>query len=315
MKKILLLMQCLLVCGVLHTQVLFEDVGLAVGLRFGNSVSNIGNGISFVDFNQDGWDDLTIGTNAGKFIDFYLNDRGTYRRILPLVNHKDEAKQILWVDYDNDADLDLFVASYDGLNRLYQNQGELQMVDVTQAVGLPMNTEYTFGATWGDFDRDGWLDLYFGNHKDVTPDKYNKLFRSNGDGTFSDISQTSKAADLNKVPYCSAFLDFNNDLWPDIYTANDKLTYNTLLMNQGNGHFYDVSDLSQSGLKMNAMCVNVGDFNNDGWQDIYITNTPIGNRLLQNTGPGAFERIAVFEEVAEQAGVGYYGHGWASNFL
>ncbi len=308
-------MQCLFLHMALPAQIFFEDVGFSIGLRYGNSVANIGNGISFVDFNQDGWDDLTIGTNAGKFIDFYLNDQGTFRRILPLVDHKDEAKQILWVDYDNDHDLDLFVATFQGVNRLYQNQGDLRLVDVTQKVGLPTDTEYTFGAIWGDYDRDGWLDLYFGNHKDVRPDKYNKLFRSNRDGTFTDVSTYSRTADLNKVPYCSAFLDFNNDMWPDIYTANDKLTYNTLLMNQGNGRFYDASELSNSGLRMNAMCVNVGDYNNDGWQDIYITNTPIGNRLIKNTGLAKFGDVVEFEEVAEEAGVAYYGHGWASNFL
>lgn len=297
------------------SQIHFDNKAQELGIRAFKTDFSIGNGVSFVDFNQDGWDDITIGTARGKFIDFYINEAGIFKRIFPLVTHRDESKQINWIDFDNDGDLDLFVASYDGPNRLYENLGELKLEDITEQAGLPMNDEYTHGAIWGDYDRDGWLDLYFGTHKDVIPDKYNKLFRNRGDKTFTDVSEYTNTSDLNKVPFCSGFIDINNDKWPDIYTANDKLTLNTLLFNKGNGSFSSVADLANAELKMNAMCVNMGDFNNDGWQDIYITNTPVGNKLLRNDGPTPQSRISKFTEVAEQAGVAYYGHGWASNFL
>ena len=298
-----------------QAQIHFENQAEQLGIRTLKTEFSIGNGVSFVDFNQDGWDDLTIGTPKGKFIDFYENQGGTFKRIFPLVTHRDESKQINWVDFDNDGDLDLFVATYDGPNRLYENLGALQLEDITERAGLPMQDEYTYGAVWGDYDRDGWLDLYIGSHKDVTPDKYNKLFRNQGDKTFRDVSTETNTADLDKVPFCSGFIDINNDLWPDIYTANDKLTYNTLLLNQRNGSFSPVGDLARADLRMNAMCVNMGDFNNDGWQDIYITNTPVGNKLLRNNGIQSGLNFPSFSEVAEAAGVGYYGHSWASNFL
>lgn len=296
-------------------QIHFDNQAEEMGIRSLKTEFSIGNGVSFVDFNQDGWDDLTIGSPKGKFIDFYENQGGSFKRIFPLVTHRDEAKQISWVDFDNDGDLDLFVASYDAPNRLYENLGALQFEDITEKAGLPMNDEYTYGAVWGDYDRDGWLDLYFGSHKDITPDKYNKLFRNLGDGSFVDVSAPTNTSDLNKVPFCSGFIDINNDMWPDIYTANDKLTYNTLLFNGGRGKFFPVGDLTNADLRMNAMCVNMGDFNNDGWQDIYVTNTPIGNKLLRNDGIPANFDLPTFSEVAEPAGVAYYGHSWASNFL
>lgn len=296
-------------------QIHFQNQAEQLGIVALKTDFSIGNGVSFVDFNQDGWDDLTIGTPKGKFIDFYQNQGGTFKRIFPLVTHRDESKQIIWVDFDNDNDLDLFVATYDGPNRLYENKGDLQFEDITEQSGLPLQDEYTYGAVWGDYNRDGWLDLYFGSHKDVTPDKYNKLFRNEGNKTFTDVSQATQSADLNKVPFCSGFIDVNNDQWPDIYTANDKLTYNTLLVNNRRGEFLSVGDLTHSDLRMNAMCVNMGDFNNDGWQDIYVTNTPIGNKLLRNDGLQAASILPTFTEIAEAAGVGYYGHSWASNFL
>jgi hypothetical protein len=315
MKKIIFTSFLLLACTGTYCQLHFENIAQAAGIRYFKTEFSIGNGISFVDFNNDGWDDLTIGTPSGKFIDFYENKQGTFERIFPLVSHRDESKQVLWVDFDNDGDKDLFVASLAGANRLYENQGNLEMVDITEAANLPLQDEYTYGAVWADYNRDGWLDLYFGNHKDTRYDKYNKLFRNNGDGTFTDVSAESRSNDLNKVPFCSAFFDFNNDNWPDIYTANDKLSYNTLLLNLGNGRFSDIGDLVNADQKMNAMCVNVGDYDNDGWQDIYITNTPIGNRLLRNQGIIIEGELPIFEEVAEQAGVGYFGNGWGSNFL
>jgi len=297
------------------TQIHFENQAEQLGIRTLKTEFSIGNGVSFVDFDQDGWDDLTIGTPRGKFIDFYKNEGGRFKRIFPLVTHRDEAKQINWVDFDNDGDLDLFVASYAGPNRLYENIGDLQFEDITEAAGLPMHDEYTYGAVWGDYDRDGWLDLYFGTHKDVNPDKYNKLFRNQGDKTFQDVSTTTNTSDLNKVPFCSGFIDVNNDMWPDLYTANDKLTYNTLLFNTGQGNFFSVGDLTGADLRMNGMCVNMGDFNNDGWQDIYVTNTPAGNKLLRNDGLQPGLDIPSFTEIGTSAGVGYFGHSWASNFL
>ena len=124
------------------------------------------------------------------------------------------------------------------------------------------------------------------------------------------ISRTSSGtADPHKLQFCSGFFDMNNDKWPDIYTAHDKLKINTMFRNEGNGLFSDIGIPAGTALSMNAMCVTVGDYNNDGLQDIYVTNTPIGNALLKNNGDDTFD------EVAASTGTGFYSTGWASQFI
>ncbi len=296
-------------------QISFKEVASEVGIDEQKMIWTIGNGVSFVDFTGDGLDDITLGTEVGKQLAFFKNEGGYFSRLAPLVNHAEEAKQVLWVDYDNDGDKDLFVAGFQALNRLYQNEGNLQLRDITESSGLPMEDQYTYGTVWADYDRDGWLDLYFGNHKDLVADKYNLLFRNNRDGTFSDVTDQMQARDQGNVPFCSAFLDFNNDNWPDIYTANDKLTRNTLLMNDQGQGFIDVSEQANADTRLNAMCVAVGDYDNDGWQDIYISNTPSGNALLRNLGYSESIYQVKFEEIAFESGVGFFGNGWGANFL
>ena len=293
----------------------FSEVALTVGIEAPKTEKSLGNGTSFADFDGDGLDDITIGTQAGETIAFFRNEGGTFRRMPPLVPHTAESKQVLWVDYDNDGDKDLFVASFGAPNRLYQNQGGLLMIDVTDSAGLPLETSYTFGACWGDYNRDGLLDLYFGTRKDIIPDKRNYLYKNLGNGTFRDVSQSSNTADHGKLPFCSAFIDYNGDGWPDIYTANDKLTRNTLLLNNRNGTFTDTGSESRADTRLNAMCVAVGDFDNDGWQDLYISNTPSGNALLHNEAARTAFGPVKFAEIAGEAGVGFYGNGWGSNFF
>ena len=305
----------LLYSGIGQAQIQFTDVAEMVGIDVVKDIYTIGNGISFVDFNNDGLDDLTIGTEKGKPIAFYQNIGGTFERLPALVDHQEEAKQILWVDYNNDGENDLFVATSEGISRLYRNNGNLQLEDVTQQAGLPMQSYFTYGACFGDVDRDGWLDFYMVDHDFDNRSVGNHLFRNNQDGTFSEITTSSNTADKGKIPFCSAFFDFNNDKWPDLFTANDKLTINTLLVNIGQGVFRDVSAITNTNLRMNAMCVAIGDYDNNGWQDIYITNTPVGNALMKNLGSDYPGLLPTFAEVAAQTGTGFYGNGWASNFL
>jgi hypothetical protein len=273
-------------------------------------------GVSFCDFNQDGWDDLSFATDRDSLIRFYLNNEGQFELVDLGISNRETVMQLLWADYDNDGDKDLYVNAYDGINRLYQNQGSLVFEDVTQLAGMPMNSDLSYGACWGDYNRDGWLDLYVMERKgpQLADQNRNVLLKNNGDGTFTEVTNETNTADGGKKPFCAAFMDVNNDMWPDLYIANDKLSINTLLMNQANGTFVDLSMSSGGALEMNAMCVAVGDYDADGWQDIYITNTQEGNRLLKNQGIREIENVA-FEEVAMQTGTIFNGIGWGSNFI
>ena len=291
------------------SQIYFADVATALEVHHSYGESVPSGGISFCDFNGDGWDDLTLATKAGNPIAFFQNNNGSFQAIDALTPDETFQGQILWVDYDNDGDKDLFMTSINARNRLYRNEGNLHLVDVTTQAGLTGEQFMTYGACFGDYDRDGWLDLYLSKRTGVSSENTNLLYKNRADGTFVEVALMAGASDSAKIPFCSAFIDYNNDLWPDLYTANDRSTGNTLLRNNQDGTFTDISLSSRTNIKMNGMSVTVGDYNRDGLSDIYVTNTEVGNVLLRNEGNDQFI------EVAAEAGVAFYAIGWGALFL
>lgn len=292
----------------LTSQNYFTDVSADEGIVHSYGVGG-GGGVSFCDFDGDGMDDLTLAGNSGSMISFYRNTGDGFETLAPLVNDTFETKQIIWVDYDNDGDKDLYLSSLDGPNRLFNNDGDLNLSDVTEASGLPLDVFESYGACWGDVDRDGWLDIYFTKRAISFPTNRAWLYRNNGDGTFSDISESSMTSDPGKAAFMPVFFDINGDLWQDIYVAQDKTTINSVFKNNGNLTFSDIGESSNGDVSINAMCVAVGDYDNDGDLDVYVSNTPEGNVLLNNQGD------ETFVEMAGPSGVGFYGIGWGSNFL
>lgn len=298
-------------------QIAFQEVGQEKNILHQIERGSVGGGVSIYDFNQDGLDDLTLATERGRKLGFYLNTGDSFEALPALVNNVEEAKQILWADYDNDGDADLFVAGYWGHNRLYRNEGDLNLVEITAESGLPVEIQEAYGACWGDYNRDGWLDLLcnYRTYKDSLRGG-NRLYENNADGTFTEITKEAEMGNDYRLPFMSTFLDYNNDKWPDIYTANDKLTFNTLYENSGKGTFYDISEETGANARMNAMCVNAADMNNDGWTDIYVTNTPVGSKCLMNSGPKESIYDITFENKAVEKGITYLGGtGWGSNFF
>ena len=294
----------------LQGQIHFANRALLAGVNHSYPVHMGGGGVSFVDFDGDGWDDLTLGTGPDESMHFYRNLGGQFEK-LDLIQTDMLVKSVLWVDYDNDGRKDLFAVGFDSHNRLFRNTGDLQLTEVTEAAGLPTGNKRCFGASFADVNRDGWLDLYYAERKlpEEMVENQMRLFINNADGTFSDETAAWAAADMGKTPFCATFFDCNRDKWPDVYIANDKLTINTLLENTGQG-FIDKSEASTTDLAMNAMCVAIADVDKNGFTDIYVTNTEEGSALLMNDDGYHFTASSGAYEVTFAGGI-----GWGSNLF
>jgi len=224
-------------------------------------------------------------------------------------------------DYDNDGWDDLFCCFW-GHNVLFHNNGDGTFTEVTQKAGLRgERIRWGAGCTWLDYDRDGRLDLFVCNYIPLDPDKVaadsnpalcqwkgipvmcgprglpgdtNILYHNNGDGTFTDVSE--KSGILKPGPRYSitaVSYDFDNDGWPDIYVAVDSEP-SILFHNNHDGTFTDVAVIagcaySENGHEQAGMGVAVGDYNCDGWFDIFKTNFADDTcDLYRNNGDGTF---------------------------
>lgn len=293
-----------------YSQLNFVDraTDLGVGVTCGDVP--IGNGISFYDYNDDGWDDITLATQAGEPIRFFKNVNGVFQEeTLNIPENTSQMKQVNWVDYDNDGHLDVFVTSNISGNKLYRNDGSFNFSDETSEAQLPTTNIFTYGASWGDYNNDGYLDVFLSN-RDVALNVPNYLYRNNGNGTFTNVSETAGIINTGNLSFCSAFFDFNNDGWQDIYVSKDRIeNKNILYKNNGDGTFTDVSESSNTDLYIDAMSVTIDDYNSDGWLDIYVTNTQNGNVFLRNNGDETFTNVAVTN------GTTFNSIAWGAVFL
>ncbi|WP_161791999.1 FG-GAP-like repeat-containing protein [Psychroserpens jangbogonensis] len=310
MLKVLVMTSVLLFSFSTYSQAFFQNNAIPLGLVNNTSTGTNLGGISFFDYDNDGWDDITIACKGSDPVRFFKNNSGQLVEEFYGMTITGHSKQVIWVDYDNDDDNDLFVTRLDGINLLYQNDGNFNFTDVTVAAGFSnFNILYTYGATFGDIDNDGHLDLFLSN-KDVSGTVPNKLYHNNGNGTFSDISFAAGISLTGHLTFCASFFDYDKDGFQDIYMSNDRfVNTNILYRNNGDNTFTDVSVASGTDIAANAMSTTIEDFNYDGWLDIYITNTVEGNHLLKNNGDGTFDDIAVTN------GLSFNSIGWGANFF
>ena len=305
-----------------NAQLAFEDVATQVGVNYSYGDSEYGGGVSFADFNNDGWDDITYATEDGAQIYFFENNNGVFNLVtLNGISNTYKTKQVIWIDYDNDGDKDLFVTAIEGINEFYRNDGGMNFTNISSTIGFFQTDLFTYGTSFGDIDNDGDLDAFISNRTSTEQNQRNYLYR-NDEGTFVDITQSSgipiedeEGNENSQLSFCTMFFDYNKDGFQDIYLANDKTdNINRLYKNLGNGTFEDVSVASGSGIAVNAMTTTLGDYNNDGWFDIYITNTQSsqagnGNVLLKNNGDGTFTNVA------EETGTTFNSLAWGAVFL
>ena len=216
-------------------------------------------------------------------------------------------------DHDNDGFQDLYVTNF-GQNVLYHNNGDGTFTDVTIKAGVD-DPRWSTSAAWVDYDHDGRLDLFVANYLDFTvkgnkqcyastgerdyctPKMYQpvpaRLFHNRGDGTFEDVTEEAGIGAAIGPGLGVVCADFDGDGWPDIYVANDGAAAH-LWINQRNGTFKERGLLSGTayngeGAPQAGMGVAVGDFDNDGDEDIFKTNlTHEGSNLYINDGHGNF---------------------------
>ena len=302
-----------------------------------------GCGVAFFDYDNDNWTDILVmngskleGFAKGKepTIHLYKNNKnGTFTDVTEKANLKISgwSSSVTIGDYDNDGFEDLFLTYY-GQNVLLHNKGSGAFEDVTKQAGFPVGKiRWGSGATFVDYDRDGKLDLFVANYlkfdvktapepgKGATcfwkgiavncgpkglPTDTNLLYHNNGDGTFTDVSDKSGIAKVTgRYSMTAIVTDYNNDGWQDIYVACDS-TPSTLYRNNKDGTFTDVSleagtAYNEDGNEQAGMGVTVGDYDNNGFPDIFKTHfaddLPI---LYKNSGKNYYDdasRLAGFD--------------------
>jgi len=312
-----------------------------------------GCGIAFFDYDHDGWLDLFVpggsqleGAPSGTTNRLYKNNRdGTFTDVTKQAG----LERVTWTsgvcigDYNNDGFDDLFLSCW-GQNILYRNNGNGTFTDVTKQAGLlHPKPEWGAGCTFTDYNRDSHLDLFVSTYLNFDPKTVplpgatenctwkgiavncgprglptgrNFLYRNNGDGTFTDVSEASGIAKVDRRYAMTAVAaDFDDDGWPDIYVACAS-TPSILYRNNHDGTFTDIAleagvAYNEDGREQAGMGIAIADVLNSGRLDIFKTHfaddTPI---LYRNKGH------ARFDDVTARAGFGGFTRyvGWGAGF-
>jgi hypothetical protein len=239
-------------------------------------------------------------------------------------------------DYDNDGYVDLYVTGY-GANHLYHNNGDGTFADLARKLAVA-GGGWSTSAGWFDYDRDGRLDLFVARYLDwdfergamICGDQVraychpanfkgmeNILFHQRPDGSFEDVSGKAGVADPSGKALGVAFGDFDNDGWPDIAVANDSVRQ-SLYHNLGDGRFEDIAVTAGCGYDENGktfagMGVDAGDYDGDGWLDIFITTLSNETYPLYHNNTDLTFTWATTSSAIGQISLPY--SGWGAHFL
>ena len=313
-------------------------------------METLGSGAAFFDYDADGDPDLYFVNSAPlpgydsqeipQNCLYQNNGDGTFTDVTETAGVGDTGygHGCAVGDYNNDGQLDLYVTNY-GVNRLYRNNGDGTFTEVAESAGVA-ESRWSTSCAFADYDRDGYLDLYVVNYivfdmdenpwcgfkeKGIRaycePDNFtaqsDTLYRNNGDGTFTDVTKTAGIYNTTGKGLGVVWGDYNNDGTPDIYVANDS-TENLFYHNNGDGTFEEVGfmvgvALSEDGVAENGMGTAFGDWNNDGWLDLTVTNyAQQTNTLYHNDADGFFTDATATTKTAQLT---YPYLGWATAFM
>ena len=337
----------------------FRDVTSHARLSFVHSIGprthllpeDMGSGIAWGDYDNDGYPDLYVvnqtGPWAGKMDGpgdrlFHNNGDGTFTDVTEStgLEYMHCGMGAFWGDYDNDGLLDLLVTGADGAC-LYHNEGSGRFRDVTRSSGA-YDPLWSTGAVWMDFDSDGWLDLYIVHYVEYPRDpaqvrfaveeqygvvvpsalnprsfapQPNRLLRNNRDGTFSDVTARAGVADAQGRSLAVTAADFALNGSPDLYVGND-LSMNRFFLNE-RGRFADRSTQTFTSENKGSMGLAVIDFDFDGALDFYVSHwLSLGDSLYQNML--AATKKLNFADAAELTNLAYVSlpmAGWGCAFM
>ena len=315
-------------------------------------LQSLGNGAAFVDYDSDGDMDLLITNGSTMegypqgghpMAALYENTGERFRNVTADadISATGWGVGVCAADYDNDGHQDFYLTAY-GANVLYRNTGNGGFEDLTSEAGVG-DGQWSTNCAFADYDRDGYVDLYVSNYVgfDPTtvpqrgeaercrymgvpvfcgpldlPGESDTLYRNNGDGTFSDATVVAGIKDSGYFGLGVVFSDFDNDAWPDIYVANDSVP-NLMFQNNQDGTFSDVSlisgtALSEGGAVQSGMGIGIGDYDRNGYFDIFVTNFARDtNTLYRNEGNLSFLDVTALSGMGE---VSRRCLGWGTGF-
>ncbi len=316
----------------------FTDVTEAAGLSFVYATpfdeeqytslmatAKMRGGGTVADFNRDGWQDIfLVGGGLEDDVLFLNRGDGTFEDITEragLLGDRHLGSSATVGDFDADGWIDLFVTSHGepdapqpGYHRLYRNNGDLTFTEMAQQAGVTTTSATDadgFGSVFADYDLDGDLDLFVAGW--VKNSAGNRLFRNNGDSTFTDVTDEANIVDDGIRGFSPCLVDTDGDRYPELLLVADFGT-SRYFVNNGDGTFSEFTQLSSTGQEWSGMGTAVGDVDNDGMIDWYATaifdNTGagrgLGNMLYLNQGNHEFD------EVGAAAGVDDGGWGWGA---
>ena len=287
---------CLFMLPSVQAQVTFQQIP---GLAFFDNQGYL-NGVSWVDVDNDNDLDVCVTGSGGVFPNFtnisavYLNNGNeTFTNTGLLTSTQKNAFRHGWADYDNDDDLDLYIGATwnsNGINELWTNNAGSGFT-LTPNTGATPNVSQPYEGTvsWADYDNDGWADLFIPRWNNLK----NKLYRNNGNGTFSEITAGALA---NDFAWTSGGFwgDYDNDRDQDLFVVNYQIGAatpgnNDLFRNNGDGTFTKVLNAGPViSLQQNGRSANWVDVNNDGRLDLFVCNQFGQDQLHLNNGDGTF---------------------------
>ncbi|WP_177199928.1 FG-GAP-like repeat-containing protein [Flexibacter flexilis] len=257
----------------------------------GSTVNDAWNA-AWVDYNNDGWEDLCVATKSEtQANELYRNNgNGTFTKItnINFVNEKALTTASVWADINNDGRMDvLLVNSSKTRSKLFLNNGNSNFTELKNS-GIDTNPEYFHGAAFADFDNDGFVDLVMTNFFQT---RFHQLYRNNGNNTFSRVENTPVTQETERS-LAPILADYNNDGLVDIFIPNGNNRPNSLFKNVGNFQFQKVNDATLAADAKNSVGAAWGDLNNDGFLDLVVVNaSKQTNDLYLNVQGQSFMKV------------------------